>query len=110
MRRRGIYGFAEIQIAPHGKRVRAGGMVVTRQRPGTASGVVFMTLEDEDGHVNLVVFNHIYERYRHLARDEVMLIAEGQIQKTGQVINVIVERFERLDAPEPGVEVGRNFF
>ncbi len=110
MREKRIFGFAEIQVAPHGKRVRVGGMVVTRQRPGTASGVVFMTLEDEDGHVNLVVFSHIYEKYRSLARDEVMLIAEGQVQKTGRVINVIVERFERLDAPEPGVEVGRNFF
>jgi error-prone DNA polymerase len=110
MRARRIFGFAEVQAAPHGRRVRVGGMVVTRQRPGTASGIVFMTLEDEDGHVNLVVFSHIYERYRHIARDEVMLIAEGQIQKTNNVTNVIVDRFERLDAPEPGVDVGRNFF
>ena len=65
----------------------------------------------DDGSMDVVVFNHIYERYRHLARDEVMLIAEGQVQKVGKVINVIVERFARLDtAPEPGVDVGRNFF
>lgn len=110
MRRRKIIGFLELQRAAHGKYVRVGGMAVTRQRPGTASGVIFMTLEDEDGHMNLVVFTHVYERYRNLARDEVMLVAHGKVQRTGDVLNVIVEHFAKLEVPEPGVEVGRNFF
>jgi error-prone DNA polymerase len=111
MERKQILGFKEIQTTPHGARVRTGGMVVTRQRPGTASGVVFITLEDEDGHINLVVFSHVYDRYRELARDGTMLIAEGKLERTGKVINVVVDRFERLDdAPEPGVPVSRNFF
>jgi error-prone DNA polymerase len=111
MKRKRIMGFKEIQAAAQGSRVRAGGMVVTRQRPGTASGVVFITLEDEDGHINLVVFAHIYDRYRELARDGTMLIAEGKLERTGKVINVVVDHFERLDdAPDPGVPVSRNFF
>ncbi|MCK6549206.1 error-prone DNA polymerase [Myxococcota bacterium] len=111
MRAQKIMGYDEVQVAPHGRRVRVGGMVVTRQRPGTASGVVFITLEDESGHVNLVVFSHVYERYRDLARDGIMLIAEGKLERTGKVINIVVDHFERLDfAPEPGVGVSRNFF
>jgi error-prone DNA polymerase len=111
MRKKRIIGFKEIQTTEHGARVRTGGMVVTRQRPGTASGVVFITLEDEDGHINLVVFSPVYDRYRELARDGTMLIAEGKLERTGKVINVVVDHFEPLeDAPSPGVPVSRNFF
>jgi error-prone DNA polymerase len=111
MRKKRIAGFREVQATPSGSWIRVGGMVVTRQRPGTASGVVFITLEDEDGHINLVVFAHIYDKFRDLARDGVMLIAEGKVERTGKVINVIVEKFDNLDdAPSPGVGVSRNFF
>lgn len=110
LRRQRILGFLELEKTPHGRRVRVGGMAVTRQRPGTASGVIFMTLEDEDGHMNLVVFSHVYKRYRDIARDAVMLIAEGEVQRTGKVVNLIVDRFAPLAVPEPGVPVARNFF
>lgn len=110
MKRRRVLGFLELERAPHGRRVRVGGMAVTRQRPGTASGVIFMTLEDEDGHMNLVVFSHVYERYRNVARDEVMLIADGEVQRTGRVVNLIVDHFAPLAVPQPGVSVARNFF
>ncbi len=110
MKRRQVLGFLDLERAPHGKRVRVGGMAVTRQRPGTASGVIFMTLEDEDGHMNLVVFSHVYERYRNVARDEVMLIADGEVQRTGRVVNLIVDHFAPLAVPKPSVPVARNFF
>jgi error-prone DNA polymerase len=110
MKKQKIAGYKEVQACPQGQRIRAGGMVVTRQRPGTASGVVFITLEDEDGHMNLVVFSHVYDRYRDLARDGVMLIAEGKLERTGKVVNIVVDNFEQLDAPSPGVGVSRNFF
>jgi error-prone DNA polymerase len=110
LRRRRVVGYLELVKKPHGAHVRVGGMMVTRQRPGTASGVVFMTLEDEDGHMNLVVFTHIYERYRELVRDEVMLIAEGEVQRQGRVVNLIVQHFARLEAADPGVSVARSFF
>lgn len=110
VRRRGILGFRELRGRPHGERVRVAGLVVTRQRPGTASGVVFMTLEDEDGHMNLVVYSKVYERERLLARDHPLLIAEGEVQRTGEVVNVVVRHFHPLDAPDPSVGVARNFF
>ena len=110
MAQRRVAGFLELNRRPHKSRVRVGGLVVTRQRPGTASGVIFMTLEDEDGHMNLVIFSHVYERYRAVIRNELMLIAEGEVQKTGKVVNVIVQHFARLDVTDPGVMVSRNFF
>lgn len=110
MKARRILGYLDLERVPHGTRVRVGGMVVTRQRPGTASGVIFMTLEDEDGHMNLVVFTPVYERFRQVVRGEVMLVAEGAVQRTGRVLNVIVDRFTPLAASEPGVSVSRNFF
>lgn len=111
MREKKIAGYKEVQATPSGEKIRVGGMVVTRQRPGTASGVVFITLEDEDGHINLVVFTHVYDKYRDLARDGVMLIAEGKLERTGLVVNIITERFDELrDAPAPGIGVSRNFF
>jgi len=110
LRRRRVVGYLDLVKKPHGAHVRIGKMMVTRQRPGTASGVVFMTLEDEDGHMNLVVFTHVYERYRDLVRDEVMLIAEGEVQRQGRVVNLIVQHFARLEAADPGVSVARSFF
>lgn len=86
-------------------------MVTTRQRPGTASGVIFMTLEDEDGPMNLVVYSHVYDRQRALVRDATMLVAYGEVQRTHEkVINVIVRRFAPLSIPEPPVHVSRDFF
>ena len=60
-------------------RVRIGGLVVARQRPGTASGVCFMLLEDEHGHVNLVVHPDVYERHRAIVRGEPLLLEAGHV-------------------------------
>lgn len=109
LRRLGVLGFLELQRVVHGRVVQVGGMVVTRQRPSTASGVIFMTLEDEDGHINLVVFNPVYQRFVEIARDATMLIAKGKVERTRGVVNVVVESFSTLEAPEPPVKVARNF-
>jgi error-prone DNA polymerase len=85
----------EIQNAdrfPNGRLVSVAGLVLVRQRPGTASGVVFITLEDETGIVNLIVWSSIYERYRPAARHATLLQASGVIQREGQVIHVLVRR------------------
>ena len=82
----------EIQDAgrfPHGTAVRAAGLVLVRQRPGTAAGVVFVTLEDETGITNLIVWPSIYERYRRAIRHATLLQADGIIQRQGQVIHVL---------------------
>lgn len=109
LRAEGVLGTKDLARAAHGQRVEVGGLVVIRQRPGTAGGVVFITLEDEDGHMNLVVFAKVFEANCALARDAPMLRATGKLQRTGEVINVIVERFAPLTDPSRLDPVSRDF-
>jgi error-prone DNA polymerase len=79
-----------------GARVRVAGLVVTRQRPGTASGVTFVTLEDDTGNVNLIVWKQVGEAHRRALFDARLLEAEGRLQRQQSVTHVIVERlFDR---------------
>ncbi|NJK88670.1 MAG: hypothetical protein HC923_04225 [Myxococcales bacterium] len=110
LRERNILGFADLPNVPSGSTVKVGGMVTVRQRPGTAKGVVFMTLEDEDGQINLVVFAKTYERHRPVARDAILLAAEGKLERRHGVTNIIVERFLPLGGPAPTDSVSRDFF
>jgi error-prone DNA polymerase len=87
----------------HGGRVRVGGLVVARQRPGTASGVVFILLEDEFGTINLIVPPRIYERHRLTVRTEPLILIEGKLERfaaAGGAINVLVDRVGPVDAPD----------
>ena len=86
----------ELKKMPTGVRLQVVGMVITRQRPGTASGVLFLTLEDETGHVNVVVWAKVAERYRRVIRDEVMLSITGKLDRQGAVCHLIAERIEPL--------------
>lgn len=98
----------------HGTSVKVGGLVVARQRPGTAKGVVFMLLEDEAGTVNLVVPPDVYERDRTVVRAEPLVVAEGVLERHasgGGAINVVCRRLARLDASghlqaAPAADVG----
>lgn len=86
---------AEAQDAtrhPDGKLISVCGLVLVRQRPGTASGVVFFTLEDETGIVNLIAWSRVYERYRRAARHATLLQAIGHIQRQGQVLHIVVKK------------------
>jgi error-prone DNA polymerase len=76
---------------------RVGGLVITRQRPGTAKGFVFLTLEDETGLVNIIVRPDIYERYRRTIRTASMLVIEGKLQKESGCIDVIARRVWAFD-------------
>jgi error-prone DNA polymerase len=80
----------------HGDRVSTAGLVICRQRPGTASGVVFVTLEDETGFVNLILWAATFERWRHVATTSSMLVAHGKIERDGDVIYVVPDRLEPL--------------
>jgi error-prone DNA polymerase len=73
-------------------------MVIARQRPATAKGVVFMLLEDEEGQVNLVVPPPVYERYRAAVRGEPLLLARGRFERYERNRNVVVESLESLAA------------
>ncbi len=80
----------------NGKRLKVGGIVLLRQRPSTAKGITFVTLEDETGMVNLIVRPEIWERDRKVARHAVAMIAHGVLQREAEVIHVLVSRLEDL--------------
>jgi error-prone DNA polymerase len=87
---------AGLAAIPHGKPVTTAGLVICRQRPQTASGVVFITMEDETGFVNLILYAHVFERFRHVATTSALLLAEGKIERDGEVIYVVVSRLSPL--------------
>ena len=72
------------------------GLVITRQRPGTASGVVFITLEDETGVSNIVIWGQLFERYRRIVMTARLLRVYGRIERVGKVVHVIAEHLEDL--------------
>lgn len=76
----------------NGERVRVAGLVLVRQRPGTASGVIFMTLEDETGIANIVVWPKLFEQYRREVLGGRLVAIEGPVQSESGVIHVIAER------------------
>ncbi|SED88582.1 error-prone DNA polymerase [Rhodobacter sp. 24-YEA-8] len=79
-------------------RIRLTGLVITRQRPGTASGVVFLTLEDETGTANVVVWKKIYDTFRPAVVAGRLLRVTGRIERDGQVTHLIAEAIEDLSA------------
>ena len=89
---------AHLEGQRDGAWVRVAGTVIVRQRPGTAKGFVFLTLEDETGLLNVTIRPQLYERQRATVRGSAMLLASGRLQKTQGVINVRASGFETLDA------------
>ncbi|RMG93969.1 MAG: DNA polymerase III subunit alpha, partial [Deltaproteobacteria bacterium] len=92
LRARGLPLAREVNRRPHGARVRYAGWVLCRQRPGTASGITFYTLEDETGFVNLVVFRDVFDRHERLARGARLLGVDGTIQRAEGTVHLVVER------------------
>jgi error-prone DNA polymerase len=102
LEKRGALPSAALERATHRSRVCVGGLVVARQRPGTASGVCFVLLEDEQGTINLVLKPQVYERFRLTVRTEPLVFAEGILERhasAGGTVNLLVDRIEAL---EPG--------
>lgn len=81
---------------PAGTKVKVAGLVLVRQRPGTAKGVLFVTLEDETTTANLVLFHDVFEKHRKEVLHSSLLLAEGTLQKEGEVIHVIVSHCQNL--------------
>ncbi len=92
LRRLGLATAAEIDALPHGARTRACGIVTGRQRPDTASGVVFVTLEDETGHVNVVVWARLVERQRPELLGARLMTVHGVIEREGPVVHLVARR------------------
>jgi DNA-directed RNA polymerase len=81
---------------PQGARITVAGLVILRQRPGTANGVIFLTLEDETGVVNIIVWRALYERFRRAVIAGRMLRVTGRLQREHGVSHVIAEQIEDI--------------
>ncbi len=88
---------ADLAKAKDGDLVKVAGLILVRQRPGTASGICFITLEDETGQANLVVFQGLFNEYRKEILQSTLLMVEGKLQIEGEVIHVIVRRCFNLN-------------
>jgi error-prone DNA polymerase len=114
--RRRVVRAADLERVPEGAQVRVAGLVLNRQRPGTAKNVMFATLEDETGVANLVIWDRVFQANRRVMMTSGFLLAEGVVQKASGVIHVIVERPYDLtrslrklkDGEEPGFKAGRG--
>ena len=89
---RGITPCARLPHLGDGQRVTVAGLVLVRQRPGTAKGVIFATLEDEHGIANCVIWQDVFERHRRIVLTSRLLAVEGRVQRQGQVIHVVADR------------------
>ncbi len=90
----GVSANETLRATPDGRRITVAGLVLVRQRPGTASGVIFMTIEDETGIANIVVWPRIFEAFRPVVLGGRFVVVTGRIQKEGDVIHVVCERIE----------------
>jgi len=87
---------AMLDLPPNGARVAVAGLVLVRQRPGTANGVIFITLEDETGVCNVIVWRKLYETYRRAVISGRMLRVTGRIQREGAICHIIAEHVEDI--------------
>jgi error-prone DNA polymerase len=119
LQRRAVLSTAELAVRPAGQRVKVAGLVTARQRPGTASGVVFVTMEDETGVANLIFYSSVFEAYRFAAQHSPLLLVTGKVERhdpkpgsvdlkdpkqaqgVASIVHVLVESAERLDLPGP---------
>jgi error-prone DNA polymerase len=107
---KGVSICSYLVTAPTKSKIAVAGIVLVRQRPGTAKGVTFVTLEDESGIANLIVRPKVYEKYRRAARHGVIVLAHGRVERQGQVVHVLVTRLQALDGDMTSlVTQQRNF-
>lgn len=99
LRRAGYLEAREVGLAPHGRWVRTAALVICRQRPATAKGTVFFTLEDETGLLNVIVWSKVYEANLVVARSPGLLAVEGRVQRAHGVVHLVAHRLAR---PELG--------
>lgn len=108
--RRGLRNAAELAELPDGRMARACGLVTVRQRPQTAKGTLFISLEDESGSVQVIVWPSLFEHHRHTLREAKLLAVHGRWQQQNGVCHLLGQRFEDL-SPLLGrlATVSRNF-
>jgi DNA-directed DNA polymerase III PolC len=110
LKRRGVLPTLDLWEQPNGRLVRTAGLVITRQRPGSAGGVTFVTMEDETGYVNLIVWNRVAIEQRAALLESRLLEVHGKLQREGDVQHVIAHRLTDLSAMLGDLVVAsRNF-
>lgn len=105
-------GFPDAQSVnrmPHGRRIRYAALVICRQRPATAKGTTFYTLEDETGFVNVIVWPKVFNEYFALARAAGFLAVEGRVQNARGVVHLVAEKLYRPNLRSPAEVRSRNF-
>ena len=104
LRAQGLPDAATILTLRNGQRIRYAGLVICRQRPATASGVTFMSLEDETGLVNVVIWRQVFERFATTAKSESFLGVSGRLQIESGVVNLVAEALwkPQVDVPVEG--------
>lgn len=100
---RGVLRASDLPAGRHGRRVRVAGAVITRQRPGTAKGFVFLTLEDETGIANIIVRPDLFSEQKATIVGEPYLLVEGTLQIQEGVTSVKAERLHSLGGRSPEV-------
>jgi len=96
MRRLNINSAAELRAMDNGRKATVAGAVITRQRPGTAKGLIFVTLEDETGNANVIVMPDVYERYRQQVLEPKFIRVHGTVQNQDGIVHLRAERVESL--------------
>jgi error-prone DNA polymerase len=110
LHRRGCRPAADLRSARHGEVVRIAGLVINRQRPATASGIIFMTLEDETGFANLIVRVKEQERFRAAILASRLLAVRGRVERAKDVVHVLVLEAHDLSALVRDVETSSRDF
>ena len=105
---KGVTKAADLKNVPNGGQVRVAGAVIVRQRPGTAKGIMFLSMEDETGISNIVVMPDMFDENRITLVTEPYLLVEGKVQNVDNVIHVLARRVERIEPITPAMS-SHNF-
>jgi error-prone DNA polymerase len=98
---RGVRSVVQLAEVDAGRMVRVAGLISCRQRPGTASGVVFLTLEDETGQLNVVIWPKLYERQRRIVRTATLVEVRGKLQRENEALSLVAHSIAELEqAPD----------
>ena len=93
-----------------GRHVRVAGLILLRQKPSTAKGIVFATMEDETGSINLVIFNAVWERFFRIARTSNAWLVDGKLENREGVIHVVAGRITDLSEEVSGLSISSRDF
>jgi error-prone DNA polymerase len=97
LKQRGILATDQLRTAEPGRRIEVAGVVTHRQRPGTASGITFLNIEDESGMLNVIASVGVWTRYRRIAREAPAMVIRGILERSPEgVTSLVADKFESL--------------